>query len=200
MLFFKNTPMVTFVIPTIARRTLINTIKSLKIQTNSNWNAIVIYDGNSEQKQLFVEEVCNDYRIKVLATNKIIGIRDRNKDNTFRGAAGLVRNIGIREANGIWVGFVDDDDTLHESYVEWLTEYDCDIVVFKMKYHNGSVIPNTDELKAGSVGISFAVKSKLIKTNDIEFINNCSEDYIFLKKCISFGKYIISDKVAYFVG
>ena len=36
---------ITFIIPTIGRDTLSNTIKSLEEQTNQNWNAIIIFDG-----------------------------------------------------------------------------------------------------------------------------------------------------------
>ena len=38
-------PLITFIIPSIARLTLIRTVESLKNQTNPNWRSIVIYDG-----------------------------------------------------------------------------------------------------------------------------------------------------------
>ena len=38
-------PIITFIIPSIARLSIITTIESLKKQSNPNWNAIVIYDG-----------------------------------------------------------------------------------------------------------------------------------------------------------
>jgi hypothetical protein len=36
---------ITFIIPTIGRKTLSNAIKSLLEQDDNNWNAIIIFDG-----------------------------------------------------------------------------------------------------------------------------------------------------------
>ena len=36
---------ITFIIPTIGRRTLPNAITSIFNQTNNNWEAIIIFDG-----------------------------------------------------------------------------------------------------------------------------------------------------------
>ena len=36
---------ITFIIPTIGRTTLTRTVNSLINQTNSEWNAIIIFDG-----------------------------------------------------------------------------------------------------------------------------------------------------------
>jgi glycosyltransferase involved in cell wall biosynthesis len=37
--------MITFIIPTIGRKTLINSIESIINQTNTDWKIIVIFDG-----------------------------------------------------------------------------------------------------------------------------------------------------------
>jgi glycosyltransferase involved in cell wall biosynthesis len=39
---------ITFIIPTIGRKTLINSLQSLISQDNPNWCAIVIFDGVSK--------------------------------------------------------------------------------------------------------------------------------------------------------
>ena len=41
----QNDNIITFIIPTIGRETLKNTLISLQNQTIENWNAIIIFDG-----------------------------------------------------------------------------------------------------------------------------------------------------------
>jgi len=83
-----------------------------------------------------------------------------------------------------WVAFVDDDDTLHHMYVEWLAAEvqrmnkvaaagdatgpggGMDVVLFRMLMPYGQVIPciaNRGEIKAADVGISFAFRSALLQ-------------------------------------
>ena len=55
---------ITFIIPTIGRKTLIKSIKSLQNQTNQNWNAIIIFDGIKSNINI------NDPRIKIIEIDK----------------------------------------------------------------------------------------------------------------------------------
>ena len=98
---------VTFIIPSINRESLTKTIDSLLKQTNNNWKAIIIYDG-VEGKQF------DDDRIKTININKtgIVG--------QIHGEAGLVRNVGIKEADTKWIAFLDDDDTITPYYIDSL--------------------------------------------------------------------------------
>jgi glycosyltransferase involved in cell wall biosynthesis len=94
---------ITFIIPSIGRSTLKETIESLEKQTNKNWNAIIIFDGCTPNFQT------DDSRVKIIQIEKLgQGIN----------SAGLVRNEGIKIAETEWVAFVDDDDTLAVNYVE----------------------------------------------------------------------------------
>ena len=95
--------MITFIIPTIGRNTLINTIKSLQNQTNMNWNAIIIFDGiKSNLKHINYPN---------------INIIEIEKKGQSINSAGNVRNEGIKLVKTPWVGFVDDDDILMNNYV-----------------------------------------------------------------------------------
>ena len=51
-------------------------------------------------------------------------------------SAGYVRNHGIKFVTTEWIAFVDDDDTIRDTYVEtFLTEtatYDIDVIIFRM--------------------------------------------------------------------
>ena len=56
--------MITFIIPTIGRNTLINSIKSIENQTNSNWQIIIIFDGIKSNIEI------SNPKIKILEIEK----------------------------------------------------------------------------------------------------------------------------------
>ncbi len=175
---------ITFIIPTLNRPTLNNTIDSLINQNNDNWKCKVIFDG--------VEPIYfKDDRIESIKIDKAGLMGPAN------GQAGLVRNYGIENADTEWIGFVDDDDTLSPDYVDsLLTNYnEKDFVIFKMRYDNGLVIPKNKEIVFGDVGISFAYKNKL----DVRFAENRDgEDYDFLLNLKNkTSNYVIADEIMY---
>jgi glycosyltransferase involved in cell wall biosynthesis len=164
-------PIITFIIPSIARLTLLRTVDSLKNQTNPKWNAFVIYDGVEGPE-------FDDDRIKIIKSNKV------GLEGPLNGQSGLVRNIGIKKCETEWVGFLDDDDTIDPNYVDALEKNykDKDFVVWRMKYTNGVVLPpeNDNSLSFSRVGISFCYKNKF---DNLFFDNNRDgEDFDFLMK------------------
>lgn len=178
---------ITFVIPSLSRLTLIQTINSLLNQSCDLWKCIIVYDG--------VDGIdFNDDRIKTVKIEKSGLIGPAN------GQSGLVRNEGIKLVDTEWIGFLDDDDTIHPDYVKTLIEnyYDYDFVVWRMKYPNGLILPplNNDNLSFGRVGISFCYKNK---HENLYFDNNRDgEDHDFLMKLISLSKdYIVTPEVYY---
>lgn len=180
-------PIITFIIPSIARLSIFTTIDSLKKQSNPNWNAIVIYDGVDGPS-------FDDDRVKVIKSKKIGLVGPNN------GQSGLVRNIGIEETQTEWIGFLDDDDTIHPEYVSTLVRKysDKDFVVWRMKYQNGMVLPepNRTDLVFARVGISFCYKNKF---KDLYFDKNRDgEDFDFLIKLKSLtNNWTITPEVYY---
>ena len=79
----SNEIFITFIIPTIGRSTLINSINSLLNQTDNNWNAIIVFDGIKQNITI------NDNRIKIIEITKC-GLKN---------SAGSVRNEGIKLCN-----------------------------------------------------------------------------------------------------
>ena len=180
-------PIITFIIPSIARLSLLTTIESLKNQTNPNWNAIVVFDG--------VDGInFDDERVKVIMSKKV------GLEGPMNGQSGLVRNIGIKKTETEWIGFIDDDDTIHPEYVSTLSEKysDKDFVVWRMKYQNGLVLPplKHNELTFSRVGISFCYKKKL---GEILFDSNRDgEDFDFLMKLKnSTNNWVITPEIYY---
>ena len=184
-MFLENK--ITFIIPSLNRTTLNRTINSLKNQKNPNWECIIIYDG--VKGQLF-----KDDRIKILHIKKT-GEVVRNT-----GQSGLVRNHGIKEVKTSWIGFLDDDDTLHPNYVEDLFKKysNYDFVIWRMKTKGGTITPplNTNNIVFGYVGISFCYKN--IFNNVLFDSNRNGEDFDMVNKLISLSKnYIITPEVYY---
>jgi hypothetical protein len=186
-------PYITFVIPSIGRESIKNSIESLIKQTEKNWNAIIIFDGVKNTYSF------DDNRIKIIEIEKI-GLSDK------KSCAGFVRNIGLKNINinSKWIGFLDDDDTLSAYYIENLIKEDKlnnpDIIIFRMAYDNGYILPTKYDksIIRNKVGISFCLKTIIAKNTYFE--NNPYEDYIFLKKMDNLKhKIIISEKVMYFV-
>lgn len=186
--------MINFVIPSVGRPTLKNTLQSLITQTNPNWKCWVGFDGLDEN-QVDHSILIDDPRIHYLYTSKKRGTFTSN------GNAGEVRNYimsNIDDENE-WIGFVDDDDTLTSDYVEkFFEELNCnefDCCVFRM-VSGGNIIPplEMNEIVQNHVGISFCVNKKFINEKEIKFANSCSEDYNFLEKINSAGGSIYISK------
>ena len=178
---------ITFIIPSLNRPTISRSVESLLNQTNPNWLCIIIYDG--------VDGIeFNDERIKCFKIEKT------GRVSSFGGGeSGLVRNFGIKESKTEWIGFLDDDDTLHQDYVKDLFEKysEYDFVVWRMVYTDGKILPPpNNDLSFGSVGISFCFKNKF--ENLLFDSNRNGEDYDMVTKLKSLtSNFIVTPEVYY---
>lgn len=179
---------ITFIIPTIGRYTLTDSINSLINQTNDNWKAIIIFDG-----------IKNTFDIN----HKNISFFEIEKKGISINQASDVRNFGIQKANTKWIAFLDDDDTIAHDYVELFYKenniFNFDVYIFRMIMDN-RIIPNENQnnIQICDIGISFIIKKDIF--NNIKFINSSTEDYDFLSKVQQNNyKIIISNYISYFV-
>lgn len=178
-------PLVTFIIPTMNRKTLKASLNSLILQTNPNWRAVVIFDG------LEINPVIQDPRIIYLSCDK-------------KKHAGLVRNEGFPWVASEFIAFLDDDDWVSPSYVSDIYHYkDYELIIFTYRdVVNNNIQPPIGyrKLEFGHVGISFVVKTKFVLEHDIEFRKKDCEDWVFIEECLQHGiKYRMTDKINYFV-
>lgn len=188
--------LITFIIPTIGRSTLINSINSLKNQTVKDWYAIIIFDGISCNIDVNVD----DNRIKIL---------ECEKKGVNINSAGEVRNYGISFVETKWIAFLDDDDIIDHDYIETFyneinlcndLHLDLDLLIFRMN-DNGRIIPKlkTDNFYLCDVGISFILK-KEIYDEGCKFTPDGAEDFLYLDKIRELGKkMMISPYVKYYV-
>jgi hypothetical protein len=188
---------ITFIIPSLGRNSLKDSVQSLFELNDPDWNVVIIFDGIKSNLEI------QSPKIKIIEADK-------------KGHAGILRNIGMDyvlsaaasdAANqSIWFGFLDDDDYLSSDYIDKLKlEYEnskekANVIIFRMGYPNKTIIPakNIKQIIKCNVGISFAIQSHIAKTN--QFNLGLFEDYIFLK-ILESKKYniMISSYVCYFV-
>lgn len=82
-------------------------LESLKLQTYTDFEAILINDGSTDQSERICREFCDsDSRFRLL-----------NQANAGVSAA---RNLGLDKARGEWIAFLDADDALPEDALERL--------------------------------------------------------------------------------
>ena len=90
-------PVISVVIPTYNRGCLLKrALGSIICQTYPHWEALVVDNHSSDDTDQVVDG-CNDNRIRLLKVHN-------------HGVIALSRNVGIREASGEYVAFLDSDD------------------------------------------------------------------------------------------
>jgi hypothetical protein len=98
--------LVSVVIPMFnAERTIERTLESVRRQSHSNLEILVVDDGSTDQSAAIVDAFCTlDGRFKRLP-----------KEN---GGVASARNLGIRHARADYVAVIDADDLWHPQFVE----------------------------------------------------------------------------------
>lgn len=165
---------ITFIVATVGRPTLARAISSLLDQQDGGWRAIVVGDGVEPQ-------VSDDERIRALAVEKL-------------GHPGLVRNEAIPHVRSPWTGFLDDDDRLAPDYVGHLRaeKTGADVVVFRMLHPQLGRLPVDDAVRHGNVGISFAVRTRMLRDTPFraDFLYS-NEDYELIHDLEQLGARIV---------
>lgn len=119
--------LVSIIVPVFNREKIVlNTIRSIKDQTYENIEYIIVDDGSTDRTyDVCVQAVAGDARGKVL--------------HKCNGGVSSARNMGLENAHGRYIFFLDSDDTLVgnaiEHMMEILLEYKC--VVAQGSYKAG---------------------------------------------------------------
>lgn len=105
-----KTPLVSIIIPTYNRLNVLSeTLASIKAQTYTNWEAIVIDDGSSDGTKKYMAEHYNE--------SDSIKFVLRTAYSKIKGASSC-RNIGLNRAAGDYVIFLDSDDLLSHTCLQ----------------------------------------------------------------------------------
>ncbi|WP_223033955.1 glycosyltransferase family 2 protein [Hanstruepera marina] len=102
-------PMVSIIIPTYNRANLIGeTLDSIRQQTYTNWECIIVDDGSTDDTERIVGEyIQNDSRFSF----------HKRPENRPKGA-NACRNYGFELAKGTYVNWFDSDDQMHPKKLE----------------------------------------------------------------------------------
>lgn len=109
--------MISIIIPIYkAKYSINNCVNSILSQTNPDWELILVDDGSPDGSGQICDEYAKmDSRIRVI-----------HKPN---GGVSSARNVGIENANGDWISFIDADDYVSNNYCEAVIGRSSDIIL-----------------------------------------------------------------------
>ena len=103
----SQTPLVSILMPTRNRvHFLTRAVESVKLQTHTNWELIIINDASDDETNTALSALATaDSRIRflTLATNS---------------GGGIARNVGLKQVQGDYIAFLDDDDSWNPTKLE----------------------------------------------------------------------------------
>lgn len=139
-------PLVSIIIRTCGKLGILNNaLQSVKKQTYTNIEVIVVEDGENLSEH-FIQEHYSDLRIRYYAT----------QTNQGRSKAG---NIGLAMSEGKYCNFLDEDDILLPSHVQTLVNI-LETTEFNAAY---SIAEECQIVVKSSIPYKFTVKRKLIR-------------------------------------
>ena len=135
-------------------------LKSIQNQTYSNIEIIVVDDGSKDDSWNVINRIAKE-------DNRVIPIHKEN------GGVSSARMLGLANANGEWIGFVDGDDEIEEDMYEVLInnafEYDADIshCGYKLIFNDGRITSFYDtkvkKIQDNTTGIIDLLEGDLIE-------------------------------------
>ena len=106
-----------------AEKSLTKCIESIIHQKNKDFELILIDDGSTDTSG----KICDKY---ALSDKRIKVIHSPNK------GVSSARNIGINNARGIWLTFIDADDFIEQNYFPTKYNKSADLLIQKWEYIN----------------------------------------------------------------
>lgn len=178
-------------------------VESVLSQSYSDWELLLIDDGSTDLSG----KICGEYAAK---DSRIICI---HKDN---GGQASARNVGLKEAKGNYIAFLDSDDWLSESFLQVclneMLDNDADIVtanyymffdknnckpIFNVnKKHEVCNNPQAMKRLLDNNGTSSSVCARLYKSEIIKDIR-FQEGMLFEDAAISYRIFLNADKVVF---
>lgn len=114
-------PTVSIIIPVYnAEKTLKRCVDSIIRQTYSDWELLLVDDGSRDTSA----RMCDEYALK---DTRIKSFHQRNQ------GVSAARNLGLDQARGKWILFVDSDDYLLDNTLHLGPQYSEDLIVFLFK-------------------------------------------------------------------
>ncbi|WP_047983983.1 glycosyltransferase family 2 protein [Ornithinibacillus californiensis] len=162
-------------------------IDSILMQSFKNFELIIVNDGSTDDTW----RICENYRDK---DNRVKII---NKEN---GGPGSARNIGITQAKGDYIGFVDSDDIINSNMYKILYKValrdDADLVA--CGFHDNStnkshVNPIDGKLIIKGLEIKEDLEKLLIQNKILTYASLCNK--LYKKSLIINNKLFINERI-----
>lgn len=189
-------PLISIIIPIYnSEKSLKDCITSIQNQTIKNIEIILVNDGSTDNSlSICLELASKDSRIKVI-----------NKSN---GGVSSARNVGIQNARGEYLGFIDSDDIILTDFFENLYITEADLVMSGINTGTHKIhppkkeriekihIPGTLNKHCTTTYMRSVCTSlfrrQIIHDNNLIFDESLvwGEDYLFLLNFISHCKHI----------
>jgi len=170
----SENPLVSIVVRTRDRPKLLEkALRSINAQTYRPIEVVLVNDGGCDLSEEILRDILKDVSLNYI----------RLKDNVGRARAG---NIGIENAKGDYIGFLDDDDELYPEHLETLTSF-----LFSSDYK----IAYTDSLMVykdyiGETNVKGNYKTELAFSEDFNYDKLLFENYIPFM-CLLFNRDVL---------
>lgn len=156
----QNNPAVSVIVSTYNRKKLLKkTVNSVLGQSFPDFELIIVDDCSTDSTEKYVKGLLKDKRIRYFKT----------KYNT--GHDGQPKNLGVKNAKGTYVSFLDDDDVWRPDTLK---------ILYRYAKHSGADITYGDYLIRGKPGWSVDFSVPLLQK--MNFITPC--DALIKRNCI----------------
>lgn len=160
--------MISVVVPVYNKEEYLReTLKSLDKQTTDDFEVIIVNDKSTDHSMDIIREFKKD-------TNKTVKVYSMQENY----GVSVVRNIGVKEANGNYITFLDADDYLDKDYIK--------IANLKLSKN-----PNIDILRAQIINVNGKKKVPdricKLKNNEIIVPRN-NRDYVITESAACNGR------------
>ncbi len=179
---------------------ILRAIGSLQNQTHTNWEAIVVNDGSTDQTRNIVLGV-KDSRIKYFEFEK----------NKGRGAA---RQKGLEEASGQYLAMIDADDWIYSTKLEdqlKILESNLELALVSGGMAITDGVSNLKGMRLGTNKVETwkdvgfppiphgpsMIRMNLAKPHKYDITMKYSQDIDFLSRCMLGKKYLVSNRIWY---
>lgn len=190
-------PAISIIVPVYnAEKYLHRCIDSILAQTFYNFELLLINDGSRDNSGIICDEYANeDSRVRVFHSENL--------------GVSAARNIGLKNAYGEWIAFIDSDDwislTMYEKLYMCAKSSSADIIYcdYYQDFGNREVYEMVDDLNISKLELfkSLLVKgwpviwnkiyrSEIFKKNNILFLEGCNfcEDLLFTVESFYYSK------------
>lgn len=180
----EKQPLVSVIVPVYkAEKYLHRCVNSLLVQTFTDFEILLIDDGSPDRSG----DICDEYARK---DNRVRVFHKKN------GGVSSARNIGLKEAKGEWIGFVDSDDWVEKDFfaniIDALLKYNLvDVVLFGYKKE---IAPDVFVPKISNY------QSKVLNVYDkclIRLFESQVWNYLFKKDIIKNNGFLFDESISY---